>query len=982
MALTGDNRAGKRNIGHNPGSLVRYREREWVVLPSPEKDVIILRPIGGSAREVTGVFKPLADQMAPSLPYERIEPATFPLPDPGSAQDHAAVRLLQQSARLLLREGAAPFRSLGHLSVRPRPYQFVPLLMALRLDNVRLLIADDVGVGKTIEGALIARELLDRGEVHRFAVLCPPYLCDQWHKEMKDKFNIDAVVLRSGTVSRLEKGLPPDRGIFGHYPYLIASIDLVKQQHYRTQFLTHCPNFVIVDEAHGATRPPTSGGRRAQQQRYELLKALSEDGDRHLVLITATPHSGIGESFLSLLGLLDPEFEKINLSAPAEEEVSRLARHFVQRRRANVKRWMGEDTPFPDQDPIEATYKFSDEYRKYYQSVHNFASDLVRDAETLKGWKKRMRFWSALALLRCVTSSPAAARATLEKRLGERGEEAQGSLESIESATGEELEETFEPVIFDPLDIEASVDTQPSNVIETQELDPDLGDPAHRRLREFARQAEKLEGKADSKLSKLVEVIEGLLKEKYHPIVWCRYIATSDYVAEALQERLGRRFKDLRVVSITGALSEDERRLKVEDLERHEPRVLVATDCLSEGINLQEHFNAVLHYDLPWNPNRLEQREGRVDRFGQTSKKVKAVLLYGRDNPVDAAVLDVLLRKAREIHRDLKVRVPVPIDSETVMNTILHSLFMRARYEGDQLTLFGDDPEASRLTRDVHERWANAADREKESQARFAQRAIKPEEVEEELGSTDTVLGNPDDVKRFLEVAADRLGFSFRKLKGDTWEIDTAGLPPVVRFSLNGAPAKWKVTFNSPTPEGVSCIGRNHALVESLAEYLVDMAFHPSDGEQPSARCGVIRTNDVEIRTTLLILRPRYLLYERGDDTPYLAEETICWGLEGLTPETAMLVPGRAQALLDTAAASANVPPAEKKALLAETIDWWDDLQPQLNDVLERRAGAIERSHVRLRKVIGQKKVRVEAQTPPDLLGVVVLLPVPGGGRS
>jgi len=96
-------------------------------------------------------------------PYERIEPAQFPLPSPEDVQDHAAVRLLLESARLLLRDGAAPFRSLGHLSVRPRPYQFVPLLMALRLPTVRLLIADDVGVGKTIEAALIARELLDRG---------------------------------------------------------------------------------------------------------------------------------------------------------------------------------------------------------------------------------------------------------------------------------------------------------------------------------------------------------------------------------------------------------------------------------------------------------------------------------------------------------------------------------------------------------------------------------------------------------------------------------------------------------------------------------------------------------------------------------------------------------------------------------------------------------------------------------------------------
>ncbi len=183
----------------NPGALVRYREREWVVLPSADADLILLRPIGGSGRETTGVMRSLSQVLGYTLPYERVEPAQFPLPDPATVQDQAAVRLLLDAARLLLREGAAPFRALGHLSVRPRPYQFVPLLMALRLETVRLLIADDVGVGKTVEAGLIAREMLDRGTAQRIAVLCPPYLCDQWRKELAEKFHIDAEVIRSGT---------------------------------------------------------------------------------------------------------------------------------------------------------------------------------------------------------------------------------------------------------------------------------------------------------------------------------------------------------------------------------------------------------------------------------------------------------------------------------------------------------------------------------------------------------------------------------------------------------------------------------------------------------------------------------------------------------------------------------------------------------------------------------------------------------------
>ncbi len=223
-----------------PGAIVRFRGREWIVLPSEDPQLILLRPIGGTDRETCGVHRGLATLLGGSLPYERIEPAQFPLPDPTTVQDHEAVKLLLQSARLLLREGAAPFRALGRISFQPRPYQFVPLLMALRQNPVRLLIADDVGVGKTIEALLIARELLARGEIRRMAVLCPPYLCDQWHDELWSKASIQAPVVRSGTVARLERGLPPDTSLFAHYRHFVASIDLVKGERYAM------PSFVIA----------------------------------------------------------------------------------------------------------------------------------------------------------------------------------------------------------------------------------------------------------------------------------------------------------------------------------------------------------------------------------------------------------------------------------------------------------------------------------------------------------------------------------------------------------------------------------------------------------------------------------------------------------------------------------------------------------------------------------------------------------------
>jgi SNF2 family DNA or RNA helicase len=271
------------------GSLVHVRGRDWVVLPSTDPDVLRLRPLTGTEQDVTGIFLPLEGRF--------VRPAHFLPPDPAKAGDATGGLLLRDAARLAIRNGAAPFRSLGRIAVTPRPYQFVPLLMALRLDSVRMLIADDVGVGKTIEAAMIARELLDRGVARRLVVLCPPHLCEQWQAELREKFAIDAAVIQPATMGRLERNLPrPDLGVYQYYRHLIISIDYAKTERNRGTFLNNVPDLVIVDEAHTAARPP-SHGAATQHQRYELLRRLAEDASRNLILVTATPHSGIEESF-------------------------------------------------------------------------------------------------------------------------------------------------------------------------------------------------------------------------------------------------------------------------------------------------------------------------------------------------------------------------------------------------------------------------------------------------------------------------------------------------------------------------------------------------------------------------------------------------------------------------------------------------------------------------------------------------------------
>jgi len=286
---------------YRPGSIVHARGREWIVLPAREPEVLRLRPLTTAQGEEVGLFLPLEG--------ERVRPAHFADPAPESGGDATGIMTLFDAARLSLRSGAGPFRSLGHISVVPRPYQFVRLIMALRQSRVRLLIADDVGVGKTIEAAMIARELLDRGLVRWLAVLCPAHLCDQWERA-REKFAIEAVLVQPSQLRRLERNLPrPDISIYQHYPNLVASIDFVKSTPQRDRFLADAPDLVIVDEAHASARPRgTASG--VEHQRYELLRDLARDPNRQILLVTATPHSGIEESFRSLLGLLDASFDR------------------------------------------------------------------------------------------------------------------------------------------------------------------------------------------------------------------------------------------------------------------------------------------------------------------------------------------------------------------------------------------------------------------------------------------------------------------------------------------------------------------------------------------------------------------------------------------------------------------------------------------------------------------------------------------------
>ncbi|HEX5414771.1 MAG TPA: DEAD/DEAH box helicase, partial [Chloroflexota bacterium] len=354
------------------GSLVQARGREWVVLPSEDPEILRLRPLGGTDEDAQGLYLPLEGN--------DVRSASLSLPDPRYAGNAVAGGLLRDAVRLGFRSAVGPLRSVARIAVEPRPYQLVPLLMALRLEPVRLLIGDDVGIGKTVEAGLIARELLDRGEIRRAAVLCPPQICDQWVRELREKFHLDAVEIRPGTVTRLERDLPADRSVFSEYPFTVVSIDFIKSDRRRAQFVQSCPELVIVDEAHAAAQ---AGGNGAQQQRHALLHDLATDPRRHLILVTATPHSGDEGAFASLIGLVAPDLEEPVARGDygGQTEVRRrLAQHFVQRRRGDVEKYLAARTDFPARESGELSYQLTVPYRQLLAQIRSYSQELVRSS--------------------------------------------------------------------------------------------------------------------------------------------------------------------------------------------------------------------------------------------------------------------------------------------------------------------------------------------------------------------------------------------------------------------------------------------------------------------------------------------------------------------------------------------------------------------------------------------------------------------------
>lgn len=940
---------------YSPGALVRLRGRDWIVQPSdaPE-DLLVIKPLGGSDDETTGIFLPL------EFKEDTAEKAEFPKPEPQDLGNIANARLLYESARLSFRNGSGPFRCLAKLSFRPRSYQIVPLIMALRGDLTRLLVADDVGIGKTIEALIIVKELLERRTIKRFAVVCLPHLCDQWQREIREKIGMDAVVIRSNTQARLDREIFGDTSVYQYYPFQVISIDYIKSDVRRAVFIEEGPEMIVVDEAHTCACP--QGASSNQQQRHALVKALAAKKERHLVLLTATPHSGKDEEFQSLLGLVNPEFAELDLTQANQNQRRKVARYYIQRRRGDVAKWMDGDTPFPTREAAELNYNLSPTYAAFFADLYDFARKLISGQSGDQ--KRRVHYWTALGLLRGVMSSPAAGIYMLQNRQSKLAEAGDALSELTDNPMADKGDSGGDDAL--PGELMASLSWSDSQKNVLRRLEKALQDVA--------------DNKEDNKVETAAKLIKGWLKEGFNPVIFCQYIPTANYVGECLRKLLP---ASVNVQAVTSEDPDDVRRERIDAMNSSNQRVLVATDCLSEGINLHDLFTAVLHYDLPWNPNRLEQREGRVDRFGQTAETVKALLLYSKDNPVDGVVLNVILRKVKQIKKATGATVAFPEDSQSVIDTITKSLLLNDAYhpakdKSQEEFGFIEEERTKELDQEITDKFKRSEELAQATRSIFAQHSIKAQAIEKDLKETDDAIGAPKAVEAFVTEALRALmgvqmdAANFGAHEG--YHLYTENLPSSLK-SLLPEEQKLDVTFHSPAPAKVHYIGRNHLVVEQLCQLV--LAGSLNRDQFSASRAAALRSDSVDKPTTLILFRVRNVIEEQKKNTQLVAEEMLIWGYRGDPTDNDFLAPDEAKALLESAKPGGSELTLDRREReIEEAGAATGKLKKQFDNLAEERCKQLVESHERFCELVDKQSYQVVYPVlPMDILGIYVLLP-------
>ena len=557
----------------------------------------------------------------------------------------------------------APFRSGAQIE----GYQLEPLIRALDMPRANLLIADDVGLGKTIEAGLIAQELVIRQKARRIMIVCPSALQLQWKEQMRDKFGLNFKIVDS----ELMRSLRRERGIYTnpwtHYPRLITSIDYIKRDRPLRLFEDSLKSdenkfqrdfdLLILDEAHNVA-PSGKGKYATDSQRTKVIRVLAPHFE-HKLFLTATPHNGYPESFTALLELLDDQ----RFARGIEIDQKQLRTIMIRRLKSEFKDRVMGNMLFPPREIQHISVEYTKEELNAHKLLQEYADSFTDD---VKGYRGVIFDFVMKLLKKRLFSSPAAFRKTIEKHEKTILEKTNKSPTKSENTFQQKLS-----IIDDEFNDDEEFDSSTESVVEEvseyfESLNKDQL-AILKKLKEYGSNFSE-SGNKDSKANKLVYWIKEHLftNGKWNDrrvLIFTEYRDTQKWLLDTIFSTAGISGED-RIMSIYGGMKvEDREKIKAAfqaDPKESKVRILLATDAASEGIDLQNFCNDLIHYEIPWNPNRMEQRNGRLDRHGQKADKVNIYHFVGsgyKNNVVAAKVgdleadLEFLMRAALKIER-------------------------------------------------------------------------------------------------------------------------------------------------------------------------------------------------------------------------------------------------------------------------------------------------------------------------------------------
>lgn len=664
------------------GQMVTIRSRKWVVgnvkpsnLPTPAMNLPLAKPqnlLTLSSVEDDGLGEELQVvwEIEPGAKViERValpEPTDFDSPDKldafldavrwgaASTADHKNIQ--------------SPFRS----GIEIEDYQLDPVVRAIQMPRVNLLIADDVGLGKTIEAGMVGLELILRHRARKILVVCPSALQIQWRDQMRDKFGLDFRIVDSSLMRDLRRRRGIHVNPWAHFPRLITSIDFLKRERPLRLFRETLPapgdpiyprkyDLLIVDEAHNCA-PSGVGQYSADSLRTQALRELAPHFE-HKLFLTATPHNGYRESFSALLELLDNQ----RFSRGTEPDRKQLDAVMVRRLKSDPSfafDHLGQRR-FPPRvlEPIEVPY--TDEEREIHAALRQYTK--LRSSRAVDQTERFATEFVLKTLKKRLFSCPAAFLTTLEQH-----------EKSLHTAKRKVAKPTFKTLQLelDRMDEEyaddGDYDEATTDALDTATrlfAEPTADEEALlQRMTEWAKRAK---GQRDSKVRQLVAWLKQHLKpggkwSEERVIIFTEYRATQKWLQEILSVE-GFTEGD-RLLTMFGGMDPDKReavKAAFQTSPKETPvRILLATDAASEGLDFQNFCSRLIHYEIPWNPNRMEQRNGRVDRHGQKAAKVQVFHFVGKG--YEDRANRQFIGTVSDMEADLEFLMRVAIKIETI----------------------------------------------------------------------------------------------------------------------------------------------------------------------------------------------------------------------------------------------------------------------------------------------------------------------------